>query len=152
MLSLAMSMLSAFLSLFSYTLFVSLFKSLSILVKPAQVRLPEDCNNSGKDTPRLRRDESKREGRHEWPDLPRVLPRHRHSIQYPPLRLFQSASRQQALHAEEVGVEDRRKERLIDHNLDSDTDEVRRIIEVPSQEEEPLIARDAADQADSHGS
>ncbi|KAI7288112.1 hypothetical protein KC345_g165 [Hortaea werneckii] len=30
----------------------------------------------------------------------------------------------QALHAEEIGVEDRRKERLIDHNLDPDTDEL----------------------------
>lgn len=65
---------------------------------------------------------------------------------------MQRAAGQQALHAEEIRVEARRENHLVDDNLAGNGQGVRRgKVEVVAQEDEPAVVGDADEAADDEG-
>lgn len=103
--------------------------------------LPANGNDSSKHTSVLCRDVREAQRCDGRPELPRILPTRRHCINNSSLCLSQTGSRQQTLHAEEVGVEARREERLIDQDLDRDRLRMRGVVEVIAQKHKPLVIR-----------
>nr|POF04707.1 hypothetical protein CFP56_73825 [Quercus suber] len=129
---------------------------LGLFVQPAEVGLPEDGDDAGEDAAVLGRDEGEVECGDDGPDLPGVHPADGDGVADAALRLLPGRAGQQALHAEEVRVEERGEEGLVDDHLDRDAEPVAHlpaaVVEVAPQEQEVSVARDAGQPADEHGS
>nr|POE93593.1 hypothetical protein CFP56_19605 [Quercus suber] len=128
---------------------------LGLLVEPAEVGLPEDGDDAGEDAAALRGDEREVERHDGGPDLPAVGPADGDGVEDAALGLGPGGAGQQALHAEEVRADERGEEELVDEHFHADAEPVaarpRAVVEVPPQEQEVLVARDAEQPADEHG-
>jgi len=90
------------------------------LVQNRQVRLPPDRNDSCEQASQFHPHKCEAECRNSWPQFPAVLPAPRHSILHSFYNVLPTCARQQALHAEEVGVEYGCEDNLVDKHLDND--------------------------------
>lgn len=115
---------------------------LSRLIQPTQISLPANRDNTSENISILRQNERERKRRDGRPDFPAILPAHRNCINDSLLRLRERRPGKQRLHPEEVCVEYRRENRLVDHDFDGEGERVRGVVEVVAQEHEPPVRRD----------
>jgi hypothetical protein len=114
---------------------------LRLHVQPTQISLPPNSNHSRKHTPVLRCNKGKAECRDSRPQLPAVPPADGHRIDNSLLRLRERLSRQETLHAEEICVEARCEEGLVDDDLGRNRQCMRLVVEMVAQKHEPLVVR-----------
>lgn len=94
-----------------------LFLGSGLLVKQVQIRLPANGNDTAKDAPVLDGHVGEAEGGDCRPDLAAVPPAGGHGILDAFDDFREGAAGKECLHAEEVGIEQRGEESLVDEDL-----------------------------------
>jgi len=120
-------------------------------IQPTKISLPTNSDNTRKNTTILRRHKRETERRDRRPDLPAIDPTDRNRLADPFLHILPPTTTEHSLHTEEIRVEQRREDRLVDADLDRQTRDVRRVVEVIAQEHEPFVVRDGNYAADDEG-
>ena len=120
-------------------------------IKPAHIRLPHDGKQPYNHGPRLRLDV--REGERGDQGPVQAAPRYalRHSASHPLDRRHGALALEQRVGGKEVDVEQRRVDELVHRHLCSRRERRRRVVEVPRQEHEPLVAGDRDHRSDDDG-
>lgn len=126
------------------------------LIQQPQISLPPHRHHTTKNTSTPRPHKRKTQSRHQRPKLPAIHHTRRHSLLDPLpsplwLRTFQ---REKTLHGEEVGVEQGRKDDLVDQDAEEEG-EVGAVREGDSapvrEEEEPVVGGEGEGAADEEG-
>lgn len=107
-------------------------------IQITKIRLPPNGNEPSKNTPVLRGYESKAERSNRWPKFARIEHRDRHRSLYPIPHFRQRVTREERLHAEEIGVEDRGEAYLVYCDFRSQRKDFGGVVEVVAQEHEPV--------------
>lgn len=107
-------------------------------IQPRQICLPTDGNNPGEDAPVFYGYKRKIDGGDGGPQLDRVDHTGWNSSLDAVPDFGQVVARKEGLHAEEVRVEQRRKDGLVNDDLGSEREEARRVVEIARQEHEPI--------------
>lgn len=96
----------------------------------------------------MKRHKGETEGCDCWPKLPRIDPTPRHCVLDPLNNVCWPASRQKALHPEEVCVEDGCEDDLIHNDFDANGEDLRAVVEVARQPQEPVVPGNRSEPAD----
>lgn len=111
-------------------------------IQPTKISLPPNSNNARKNTTILPRDKRETKRRDRRPDLPAIDPTDGYSLPDALLDILPTTAAEHSLHAEEIAIEQRREDGLVDADLDRQTRDVGRVVEVVAEEHEPFVVRD----------
>ena len=103
-------------------------------IQETQIRLPPNRNHAREYAPVLGIDKRKAERRDRGPEFATVLYGGGHRALYSFPYVGQGVAREEGLHAEEVGVEERGEHELVDHDFGEEGEEFGGVVEVVSEE------------------
>lgn len=108
-----------------------------LLIEPAQVRLPANSNDAREYVPELRRHVHEAERRDGGPEFDAIGHADRESLLQALPCFLEGGAREEGMHTEEVGIEDRGEAELLDDDFRQDGEELGWVVEVIVEEHEP---------------